>query len=128
LAGGLVWISSIGADMVARGIPVIAAARPKYQGLSIVEEPRTIPAYWSALERLVATETVPSDEQRTCARRYLDLVFSQFSFEAFSPSYRAEDLFLEGPGAPPDADVFYRIVAGDLPPETPPQREARQVA
>ena len=128
LAGGLVWISSIGADMVARGIPVVAAARPKYQGLGIVEEPRTIPAYWSALERLAATETVPSDEQRTRARRYLDLVFAQFSFEAFSPSYRAEDLFLEGPGAPPDADVFYRIVAGDLPPETPPQREARQVA
>ena len=128
LAGGLVWISSIGADMVARGIPVVAAARPKYQGLGLVEEPRTIPAYWSALERLATTKSAPSDEQRTRARRYLDLVFSQFSFEAFSPSYRANDLFLEGPGAPPDAEVFYRIVAGDLPPETPPERETRRVA
>ena len=63
----------------------------------------------------------PADEQRTRARRYLDLVFAQFSFEAFSPTYRARDLFLEGAGAPPDAEVFYRIVAGDLPPETPPR-------
>ena len=128
LAGGLVWISSIGADMVARGIPVVAAARPKYHGLGLVEEPRTIPAYWSEVERLAATASAPTEEQRAGARRYLDLVFSQFSFEAFSPSYRAHDLFLDGPGAPPDAEVFYRIVAGELPPETPPQREARRVA
>ena len=114
--------------MVARGIPVVAAARPKYQGLGLVEEPHTIPAYWSALERLATTKSAPTEEQRTRARRYLDLVFSQFSFEAFSPSYRANDLFLEGPGAPPDSEVFYRIVAGDLPPETPPQREASRVA
>lgn len=128
LAGGLVWISSIGVDLVARGISVLAAARPKYHGLELVEEPETIPAYWSALERLAVSRAAPSEEQRTRARRYLDLVFAQFSFEAFSPSYRARDLFLEGPGSPPDADVFYRIVAGDLPPETPPQREARRVA
>ena len=45
---------------------------------------------------------------------------------AWSASGR--DLFLEGPGAPPDADVFYRIVAGDLPPETPPERALGRVA
>ena len=128
LAGGLVWISSIGVDMVARGVPCLAAARPKYHGLGLVEEPATIPAYWTALERMAATRAAPADEQRTRARRYLDLVFAQFSFEAFSPTYRARDLFLEGAGAPPDAEVFYRIVAGDLPPETPPAREARRVA
>ena len=37
----------------------------------------------------------------------------------------ASDLFLEGPACPPDAEVFYRIVAGDLPPETPPRRQTR---
>lgn len=128
LSGGLVWISSVGVDMVARGIPVLAAARPKYHDLAIVDEPPTIPEYFDAVARLAALAERPSADQQARARRYLNLVFSAFSFDAFSPSYRALDLFLEGPASPPDADVFYRIVGGDLPPETPPRREARRVA
>jgi hypothetical protein len=125
LCGGLVWVSSIGVDMVARGIPVLAAARPKYHGLGLVDEPRTIPEYFQALGRLATTAVHPTHEQQARARQYLSLVFSEFSFEAFSPGYRARDLSLDGPA---DADVFYRIVAGDLPPETPPRRETRRVA
>jgi hypothetical protein len=128
LAGGLVWISSIGADMVARGIPVLAAARPKYHSLAIVDEPPSIPLYFDTLGRMAAADLRPTAEQQQRARQYLNLVFSTFSFEAFSRSYRARDLFLEGPASPADAEVFYRIVAGDLPPETPPRRESRQVA
>jgi hypothetical protein len=128
ISGGLVWISSVGADMTARGIPVIAAARPKYHELGFVEEPETVAAYFDAMERLAARSAAPSTEQQLRARQYLKVVFSTFSFEAFSPSYRARDLFLDGPGSPPDAEVFYRIVAGDLPPETPPRGEACRVA
>ncbi len=125
LCGGLVWVSSIGVDMVARGIPVLAAAHPKYHGLGVVEEPRTIPEYFGALGRLAGGAVRPTPEQQARARQYLSLVFSDFSFDAFSPRFRARDLSLDGPA---DADVFYRIVAGDLPPETPPRRETRRVA
>ncbi len=128
LTAGLVWISSVGVDMVARGIPVLAAARPKYHGLGIVEEPGNALAYFDALRRLAGSGTRPTPEQQAAARRYLNVVFREFSFDAFSRSYRARDLFLEGPGSPPDADVFYRIVAGDLPPETPPRRVTGRVA
>jgi hypothetical protein len=128
LSAGLVWISSIGADMVARGVPVLAAARPKYHALGFVEEPSSVPAYFEALARCAATRRAPTREQRTCARQYLDVVFSRFSFDAFSPSYRARDLVLTGPGSPSDNAVFYRIVAGDLPPETPPGGAARAAA
>jgi Capsule polysaccharide biosynthesis protein len=128
LSAGLVWISSIGADMVARGIPVLAAARPKYHALGLVDEPRTASDYFDSVEWLASHRARSTPEQRMRARQYLDVVFSQFSFDAFSPSYRARDLFLEGPESPPDTEVFYRIVAGDLPPETPPRRESRQVA
>lgn len=121
LAGGLVWISSIGADMVARGIPVLAAARPKYHELRIVEEPRDVPEYFAAVSRLAADPHSPASEQQARARQYLNIVFSEFSFDAFSPSYRARGLHLDGPAQPADADVFYRIVAGDLPAETPPR-------
>lgn len=122
LSGGLVWISSIGVDMVARGIPVLAAARPKYHELGLVVQPATVPEYFEELGRLAQWGAHPTPEQQTRARRYLNLVFSQFSFHAFSPTYRARDLFLAGPGSPADSDVFYRIVAGDLPPETPPRQ------
>jgi hypothetical protein len=125
LCGGLVWVSSIGVDMVARGIPVLAAAHPKYHGLGLVDEPQTIPDYFQALGRHASTTVHPTPDQQARARQYLSLVFSEFSFDAFSPSYRARDLSLDGPA---DADVFYRIVAGDLPPETPPRRETRRVA
>jgi len=129
LRGGLVWISSIGADMVARGLPVLAAARPKYHELGIVEEPPSASGYFEALTRLASRPAIaPRAEQQERARQYLDLVFSQFSFDAFSPSYRAHDLLLEGPGSPPDAGVFYRVVAGDLPPETRPRHDTRDVA
>ena len=128
LTGGLVWISSIGVDMVARGIPVLAAARPKYHGLGIVHEPLAVLDYFEELRRLVHPGGRPTPEQQAAARQYLNVVFREFSFDAFSPSYRARDLFLEGPASPSDADVFYRILAGDLPPETPPRREARRVA
>jgi len=128
LAAGLVWISSIGADMVARGIPVLAAARPKYHALGVVDEPCTVGDYFGSLRWLAEHRARTDPDQQMRARQYLDVVFSRFSFDAFSPSYRARDLFLAGPGSPPDTDVFYRIVAGDLPPETPPRREARQVA
>ena len=128
LAGGLVWISSIGADMAARGVPVLAAARPKYHELGIVEEPATFDGYFESLERLARSTPVVAPETQARARAYLSLVFQDFSFFAFSPTYRARDLFLSGPGSPPDAELFYRIVAGDASPETPARSEARGVA
>ncbi|HEX6737224.1 MAG TPA: hypothetical protein VF310_03020, partial [Vicinamibacteria bacterium] len=96
--------------------------------LELVQEPPSVPEYFEALARLAAAPVHPTPEQQTRARRYLNVVFSEFSFDAFSPSYRARDLFLVGPGSPPDAEVFYGIVAGDLPPHTPARREARGVA
>jgi hypothetical protein len=128
LCAGLVWISSVGVDMVARGIPVLATARPKYHDLGLVEEPRTPAEYFSALTGLAASRVRATAEQQAKARQYLNLVFSEFSFDAFSPWHRAVEVFLDGPASPADAEVFYRILGGDLPPETPPRREARQVA
>jgi len=87
--------------------------------------PQSREAYLTTLERHVATPPKVTLEQRERALRYLHMIFADFSFEAFSPSYRARDLFLLGPESPADADLFYRIVAGDLPPETPPRREGR---
>lgn len=125
MAGGLVWISSIGVDMVARGVPVLAAARPKYHPLDLVDEPATIEQYFAAVERIAYAAGGPTKERQARALQYLSLVFSEFSFEAFSPTYRARSLALDGPA---DADLFYRILAGELPPETPKGQARANVA
>ena len=68
LSGGLVWISSIGVDMIARGIPVLAAARPKYHPLQLVQEPATVPDYFESLSRLAAAPAHPTPDQQARAR------------------------------------------------------------
>jgi hypothetical protein len=78
---GLVWISSVGVDLVARGVPVIVAARPKYTGLGIVNEPETVDEYFRSLAATIGADggNVTSI-QRENARRYLYTVFAGFSY------------------------------------------------
>jgi hypothetical protein len=122
IVGGLVWLSSAGADMVARGIPVIAAARPKYAGLGIVEEPSVRAEYFDSIDSLPARSV--DEARRERAREYLSLVFSDFSYRAFTDSWRAEPFTLDG-GAAPEAEIFYKVVAGLLPLGTPPSEAAQ---
>ena len=84
LAGGLVWISSIGVDMVARGIPVLVAARPKYHELGLVDEPASVTAYFDAVTRLATAGPPRPKSSRPARDEYLNLVFAEFSFDAFS--------------------------------------------
>jgi hypothetical protein len=121
VAGGLVWMSSVGPDMVARGIPVIAAAQPKYTGLGIVDEPSARDEYFDGIESLPAQ--TPDEARRERAREYLSIIFSDFSYRAFTDSWRAEPLRFEGVAAA-EAEVFYKIVAGLLPLGTPPPAAA----
>lgn len=78
---GLVWVSSAGAEMVARGTPVMTAARPKYEGLGMVSEPACQADYWAELERMAASPARPSAFQRESALRYLYVVFKGISYE-----------------------------------------------
>lgn len=124
---GLIWLSTVGVDMTVRGVPVLAAARPKYHGLGIVEEPTSQKSYFEALDRMIENPPVPTLDQTQIGRRYLTVIAREFSYEAFGKNYRASDLHFKG--HPPDGDVttFYRILAGDLPTATrPPARVIQQ--
>jgi hypothetical protein len=96
--------------------------------VALVVAPESLDASFAALDRWASAAEAPSAERQARARSYLSLVFRDFSFHAFSSTYRARDLFLSGPASPPDAPLFYRIVAGDASPETPARSETRGVA
>ena len=117
---GLIWMSTIGVDMVVRNRPVVAAARPKYHGLDIVTEPDNTEAYWTAIRELANQPKGTSPEQKEMAKKYLTILAKEFSYEACSPRYRACDIRLAGHPSGGEFETFYKILAGDLPTETRP--------
>jgi hypothetical protein len=109
---GLVYISSAGAEMTARGLPVIAAGRPKYEGLGIVDEPLEASGYFGAIAAVPSAPKRPSAARIVAAKRYLHLVFRGFSFNAQGTDFRAMSVNLDRPGSPADHDTFFRIISG----------------
>ena len=110
---GLVWLSSAGVDFVVRGLPALVAARPKYTGMGIVDEPSTRDEYFSKLERHALETRRPSPSQIAQGKRYLHVVFKGFSFEACGRNYRATGCRLGQMANQREHDRFYRILVGD---------------
>lgn len=113
---GLVWISSVGVDMVVRGVPVISTAKPKYHGLGVVEEPKSIEEYFRKIEELANKQDVtPSKEQIVKAKEYLYLVFKGFSFEAMGRNFRANTYKFGNMKSKAEHDRLYRILVKEEP-------------
>jgi hypothetical protein len=77
---GLVYTSTVGLEMAARGIPVVVGARTHYRGLGFTIDPTTSDEYWAAVDRLVSA-TVPGEVDRmtrSLARRYAHAFFFSF--------------------------------------------------
>ncbi len=110
---GLVWISSVGFDMVIRGIPVISAANAKYSGLGIVEEPINKEEYFNLLEKLMATQYRPHQQQIQKGKEFQYMVFKGFSFQAQGINYRANTCAIGKMPNQEEHDKFYRIVLGE---------------
>lgn len=112
---GLAWLSSAGVDFVVRGLPAVVAAKPKYSGLGIVEEPLSRDAYFSRLAELGAAPQRPTADQIVRGKRYLHLTFKGFSYEAAARDYRATGLRFGAMPSQAEHDRFFRIITGDEP-------------
>lgn len=112
---GLVWISSAGVDFPVRGLPCMAAGKPKYTGLGIVEEPASRDAYFRTLAAWAESAPRPSAEQVLAGKRFLHMVFKGFSFEAGSRTYYANKLMLDAMPSQQEHDRFFAILLGDEP-------------
>lgn len=112
---GLAWLSSAGVDFVVRGLPAVVAAKPKYGGLGIVEEPKSRDEYFGLLGRWAEKAERPTVNQILQGKRYLHMVFKGFSFEAGARNYAATGLHLGAMSNQVEHDRFYRIITGDEP-------------
>lgn len=125
---GLVWMSTAGVDMVVRGVPTLVAAKPKYTGLGIVDEPSSPEEYFARLAAVLESPEPPKDAQVRAAMEYLHITTQEFSYLAFSKSYRGHRLRLGGHRPGGEFDTFYRVVARELPPESRPELRPRPPA
>lgn len=110
LRGGLVWLTSAGVDLVLRGIPVIAGASPKYAGLGIVEEPKSVEEYFNFIDKLSLNDIRTTAHQIQVAKEYLYVVFKGFSFEAQGRTYRADSCYLNNMPNQEEHDRFFKIL------------------
>jgi hypothetical protein len=77
---GLVYTSTVGLELAARGVPVVVAADAHYRGRGFTVDPVTPNEYWSEADRLLATpiDAAERDRMSELARRYAALFFFRF--------------------------------------------------
>jgi hypothetical protein len=77
---GLVYTSTVGLELAARGVPVVVAADTHYRRRGFTVDPDNAGEYWAAVDRLVAFPPGDAERARTrdLARRYAVLFFFRF--------------------------------------------------
>jgi hypothetical protein len=77
---GLVYTSTVGLELAARGVPVVVAADTHYRGRGFTVDPENPDEYWAEANRLLESPPVHSERERTqeLARRYAALFFFRF--------------------------------------------------
>ncbi|MDQ2959657.1 MAG: hypothetical protein M3R48_01200 [Candidatus Dormibacteraeota bacterium] len=117
---GLVYTSTVGLEMAARGSAVVVAADTHYRGRGFTLDPTTPAEYWATADRVLASppDRSESDRIRDLSRRYAVLFFFRFHqvLDAVHeegrsrPVVRAEGVNLN----PGHSAVIDRLVAGIL--------------
>jgi len=113
--GGLAWTSNVAVDMTILGLPVVGAARAMYRDLALFPLPTSQAGYFAEIERIFSGEAKPTPEQQRRARRYNGIIFSEFSYRAFGLDFRGRDITLDARREGEECEVFYRVLAGELP-------------
>ena len=77
---GLVYTSTVGLEMAARGIPVVCAGAGHYVHHGFTEDPQSQDDYWRAVEQLLETSPHADERARSqdLARRYAHLFFFRY--------------------------------------------------
>jgi hypothetical protein len=79
-AFGMVYTSTVGLELAARGVPVLVAADTHYRGRGFTIDAASPDAYWAAADELLRSP--PNDDERDrireLARRYAALFFFRF--------------------------------------------------
>lgn len=134
---GLVYTSTVGLELAARGVPVVVAADTHYRGRGFTVDPTTAEGYWSDVDRILNSPPNGASRERAreLARRYAVLFFFRFHHVLYAvheagrsrPEIRVDNASALDPGHDPPMD---RVVDGILegtPPIAPPDLPAPRV-
>ena len=113
VVGGLLYVSNLGSDLVARGLPVITVGKTPYFGLEIAQEARSAEHYVELVQRLFAGELEVSPQARKNALRQIYVFTRLTSMEARPTDGRSEYDALSSSGTD-RLSRYYRALAGDL--------------
>jgi hypothetical protein len=112
---GLIWLSSIGVDLVARNVPILCAASAKYDEIGIMDIPKSKEEYFDMVEKYGnAVSTSTNELQKLNAKKYLYTVFKGFSYPAQGNNFGASSLILNNMPEQEEHDKFYKIITGEL--------------
>jgi hypothetical protein len=112
--GGLVWTSTLGADLLARGRWALVAANAPYLQLGVGRTGASKEDYFHQLLLLARGTDDPPEEMRRNALLYQWIMFREISLEATSTQHGAWSYRLEPDGARPEEEHFYRFLTGEV--------------
>ena len=132
---GLVYTSTVGLELAARGVPVVVAAATHYRGRGFTVDPVNPDEYWAAADALMAAppDSVARARTSELARRYASLFFFRFhnvlaavtEDGRSSPRIRATAASDLDPGGDPAMDrVVAAVLDGTFPIAPPGDRAA----
>ena len=126
---GLVYTSTVGLELAARGVPVVVAAETHYRHRGFTVDPDTVDAYWREADRILESPPSEAERERTreLARRYAVLFFFRFHnvLDAVTedgrsrPRIRARSAADLDPGLDPPMDRVVTGILEGIPPIAP---------
>jgi hypothetical protein len=135
---GLVYTSTVGLELAARGVPVLVAADTHYRGRDFTIDPVSPDEYWREADRLLASPPDARERERIreLARRYAALFFFRFHnvLGAVTEDGRSRPRIRAGtatdldPGLDPAMDRVVSGILDGIPPIAPPGMTASMVA
>ena len=111
---GLPWMSTVGLDLIIRGIPVVMAANPKYSGIGVVDLLNSETDYFNTILLAAKGAYTVSENQKTMAKYYQLIVFKYMSLEASGKHYMSYEYKLEKGWMHKEQETFYKILVGEL--------------
>jgi hypothetical protein len=111
--GGLLYVSNLGSDLVARRVPVVTVGKTPYYGLGITNEARDHEHYFELLGRMLAGELPVTEEARGNALRQIYVLTRFVSLRALPASGGSRFEALSSAGGD-ELERYYRLLSGDL--------------
>lgn len=109
ISAGLLWVSTVGVDMVIKGKKIINAANPKYDGIGITSVVKSQEQYFELINKYAISSNFSTKEEVVNAKKYHYMVYKKIGYMAQGPSFRADSINLHNVNNLEFEDFFMKI-------------------